>query len=42
MLTENWLSNPGTAGIGDVDVRLIRDIPELFMTAASEFFGHRE
>jgi hypothetical protein len=42
MLIENWLSDPATPGVGNVDVRLIRNIPELFVTEASESFRHEE
>jgi hypothetical protein len=42
ILTENLLSDPATPRVGDVDVRRIRDIAELFMTAASESFPHEE
>jgi hypothetical protein len=42
MLTENWLSELATPGVGDVDVRLIQNIPELCVTEESESFYHHE
>jgi hypothetical protein len=40
--TDRKLVDSATPEVGEVDVRRIRDIPKLFVTAASEFFRHQE
>jgi hypothetical protein len=42
ILIENWLSGAAAPGVGDIDVKLICGISELFATVVSESFRHRE
>jgi hypothetical protein len=42
IFTENWLSDPATLGLGNVNISLIGDLTELFVTTASESFCHQE
>jgi hypothetical protein len=42
IFTENWLSDPATPGVGDIDVRLILEVHKLCVTAVNKSINHQE